>query len=327
MILLSMLLVIGLSLVAEEKQNTAQSNSKTTWQEIVELLNNNREHEAFQLALKHQDENNPQLWCYLGICYKRGVKDVKPDMAKALHFLQKAENTMPFAKFQIGLMYALGNGVERDIDKAWELTSEAVNHGYRLSERENNLLLDKLATPLTEYSDAQLKLHFPGPEFKLSWKQCYVPKQALGYSLRYKLSNGKLDLYVYNKNIKDIPDGVSTLVQNELKEVEMLVQNMQKKGLYQNVRKPSETNLGQLKTTGIHYVWNSFAYDYGELKYQQSITLVFGAFGQFFKLRYTGKDAPPTENAENAKNDNQSLPKEITNFLNKLDAEIAKAKK
>ena len=234
---------------------------------------------------------------------------------------------MPFAKFQIGLMYALGDGVERDIDKAWELTSEAVERGYRLSDRENNLLLDKLAAPLTEYSDPRMKLHFPGPEFNLTWKQYYVPKQTLGYSLRYKLSNGKLDLYVYNKNLKDIPDGVSTLVQNELKEAEMLVQIMQRKGVYQNVRKRSETKLGQMKATGIHYVWNSFAYDHGESKYQQSITLVFGAFGQFFKLRYSGNDAPPAENAENTKNENQSLPKEITNFLNRLDAEIAKAKK
>lgn len=322
-----MIIVNRSSLLAEEKQNTMQSNAKNTWQEIVKLLNNKREDDAFQLALEHQDENDPKLWCYLGLCYMHDGKHYNADIPKALQYFHQAEKYIPFAKYQIGLIYAFGDGIGRDQDVAWKWLSEAVDCGYQLSENDKKNLLELLFTPLTEYSDSQLKLRFPGQEFNLKFLQRYIPKQTLGYSLRYDLIVGKLDLYVYNKNNKPIPDGVSSLTQDELKEAENTVLYLQKIGSYQNVRNQSEINLGQLKTSGLHYAWYSFVYDQGEVTNWQSITLIFGAFRQFFKLRYSGKAFFSSENDENTKKKIQLLPKEIINFLNQLDSEIAKTMK
>ena len=61
----------------EPAMDQAASKAKNTWSEIQELLKEEKDSEAFQLALKHKDENDIDILCFLGFCYADGIGCVR----------------------------------------------------------------------------------------------------------------------------------------------------------------------------------------------------------------------------------------------------------
>lgn len=315
----------------ENAVGQAAPQMKTTWGEIQELVQKEKNSEAFQLALEHKDENDMDILCFLGFCYADGI-GCEIDDAQAVTYFRRVEDSRPIAKYLLGVFYALGRGLDRDVEMAWTLISEAMERGYKISENTQWELMNLLITNQTEFTDPNLDFHFPGEKFHLQFIQRYLPKRRLGYSLRYGgEGDEKLDLYVYNRTQNPISNGISEAVEKELQDAVASVSEMERRGIYQNVRALSQIHRGKLKASGIQYLWFSFYYDMGENKGMQSVTLAFGALGQVFKIRYTGNpsngDIPGAgENAKpNLKREKEAVsPKIVGNILQGLDTELAR---
>ena len=325
-----MFLVLGASLAVAGESVPAQAKAKSTWDLVSELLEENRESDAFQLALKHKDEDDPRLICFLGSCYVKG-KVVKQNTAEALRYFRRSENEVPLAKYYVGLFYALGENLQRDLDKGWSLMSEAIERGVRLTNKEEERLIQLLTNELSEYYDPELKLRFPGGDSGLKSISRYLPKSLLGYSLRYAYASGnaKLDLYVYNPTSTPVPDGVSDATQKEIENAAMAVKYFEKMGRYKNIREAKSRGNGKLKESGLEYSWQSFCYDPGEQKDLWSVILTFGARGKIIKLRYTSPIKTLLQGDEadiNKLLDQEAfLPPMVTLILDRLDVELSKA--
>ena len=292
-----------------------QSGRAEAWSGIVSLVKNEQLEAAYQLALRHKDDGDPRIWAFLGDCLSYG-RGVKPDHGQALEYYRKASERIPYAKYRIGLFYAVGMAVPCDKDKAVELMDEALAAGYRPTPRLVQQTHVLLRTRLSEYADPKLKLRFPSrsPKFELSWSQRYLNHKVLGYSLRYGGSGEWLDLYVYDRGWGVIPNGISELSARDLRDAEEAVLAGVKNGTYKNFRDRIENLRGALPLSKLEYSWFSFTYDPAGVKDLRSVIVVFGARGKFFKIRYSGKvedGEPPTR-----------LPAMVVDFLNRLDAAL-----
>ncbi len=85
---------------------------------------------AFELFKEAAKSGNKAAYGNLGVFYQLGLNNVKPDYKKALqYFTLAANNGYPVFWSYIGIMYQKGQGVEKDINKAfkYELMSANAN--------------------------------------------------------------------------------------------------------------------------------------------------------------------------------------------------------
>ena len=295
-----------------------QSGKTDVWSGIVSLVRDKQPEAAYQLALRHKDDGDPRIWAFLGDCLSYG-RGVKSDHKQAFEYYRKASSRIPYAKYRMGLFYAVGMAVPCDKDRAVELMDEAIAAGYRPNARLVQQTHILLRTKLSEYADPRLKLRFPSrsPEFSLIYRQPYLNHKALGYSLRYTGNGAWLDLYVYDRGWGAVPNGISELSARDLRDAEAAVLAGVKNGIYKNLRDRTGNRRGALPLSKLEYAWFSFVYDNQPSSAEglRSVILVFGARGKFFKIRYSGKvenGASPTE-----------LPTMVAEFLKRLDAALA----
>ena len=65
---------------------------------------------------------------YLGAAYHNGANGAPRDVARAVHWYKAAaEQGIPFAQYNLGVMYGEGSGVERDERIAFEWLSKAAS--------------------------------------------------------------------------------------------------------------------------------------------------------------------------------------------------------
>ena len=293
------------------------AGGSATWSEIVSLCKSEQLKAAYQLALLHENDGDPRIWAFLGDCLSYG-RGAEKDHRRAFEYYRKASVRIPYAKYRMGLFYAVGTAVPCDKDKAVELMDEAIAAGYRPSARLVRQTHMLLSDKLSEYSDPTLKLRFPSrtPSFSLVYRQRYLNHKALGYSLRYSGHDKWLDLYIYDRGWGVVPDGVSALSAKDLRDAEEAVLTYAKNGVYKNVRDRSAVQRGVLPLSKLEYSWFSFVYDNKphDAENLRSVILIFGARGKIFKIRYSGvpeKEVPPTR-----------LPTTVADFLTQLDAAL-----
>ncbi|MFH1033651.1 MAG: hypothetical protein V1806_04020 [Pseudomonadota bacterium] len=128
---------------------------------------------------------------------------------------------------------------------------------------------------------------------------------GLGYSVRYIGPDiMKADIYVYNKNLSQLPDGiVSQEVKNEMREVAQGLYLFQKRGIYKDVLKIRE-DIYPAPSKGkiVRYLWSIFSYSqnpgervsyYGTRKSETFLTV---HRGNFIKIRLTCKAQSQEDN-------------------------------
>lgn len=296
--------------------NTARSTTSDVVDEIFSLVKNRQPEAAYRLALQHENDGDARILALLGDFLSDGI-GVKADRDRAFEYYRKAADRNPYAKFRMGIFYALGIAVPCDKDKACDLIAEAKQAGVKLDFKQERKVHSLLSTELSDYTDPELKLRFPSssPKFRLSHLQRYLNRRVLGYSLKYESNDEWLDLYIYDRGYDRVPDGVSELSAKELRDAEASVRYCIKEGMYRNFRDRTGNRDGVLPETGLKYTWFSFCYDIEKAAGLRSATLIFGARGKFFKIRYSGKvekGVPP-----------EQLPTMLADFLKHLDAALA----
>lgn len=313
---LVMVLAFGAVTPVLGAQNSGEASVKAdAWSEMVSLFKSKKLEEAYQLALRHESDSDPRVWTFLGDCFSFGY-GVKPDHRRSFEYYRKAAERVPYAKYRMGLFYAVGMVVPCDKNKAVELMDEAIAAGYRPSARLVQQTHVLLRTELSEYADPALKVKFPShsPKFELKWLQRYLNHKVWGCSLRYGGENAWLDLFIYDHGWGVVPNGISTVSDKALAEAEQEVMQLVKNGAYKNFRDRTETQRGVLPQSKLEYSWFSFVYDPRRQEGLRSVILIFGARGNFFKIRYSGaveKDVSPTQ-----------LPTMLEDFLKQLDAAL-----
>lgn len=293
-----------------------QSGKADAWSEIASLVKNKQPEAAYRLALKHENDGDARIWAFLGDCLSYG-RGTDQDHRRAFEYYRKASERIPYAKYRMGLFYAVGVAVPCDKDRAVELMDEALAAGYRPGDRLIRQTHILLRTNLSEYVDPLLRLRFPSqsPKFSLTYRQLYLNHKALGYSLRYGGSGEWLDLFIYDRGWGVIPNGISELSSKDLRDAEEAVSAYAKRGVYKNIRDRIGTRRDVLPLSKLEYSWFSFVYDPVEAKGLRSVIIVFGARGKFFKIRYSGvpEKGVPSE----------QLPTMVADFLKRLDAALA----
>lgn len=313
---LVMVLAFGAAAPVFGEQTPGEASAKAdVWREIVSLFKGKKLEAACQLALRHENDGDPRIWTFLGDCFRFGY-GVKPEHRRSFEYYRKAAERVPYAKYRMGLFYAVGVAVPCDKDKAVELMDAAIAEGYRPSARLVQQTHALLRTELSEYADPALKVNFPSrsPKFELKWHQRYLNPKVLGYSLRYGGEKAWLDLYVYDRGWGIIPNGISELSAKDLRDAEEAVMYGVKHGTYKNFRDRTATLKGVLPLSKLEYSWFSFVYDPEPQKDLRSVILIFGARGKFFKIRYSGaveKDVPP-----------ERLPTMVADILTHLDSTL-----
>jgi hypothetical protein len=109
---------------------------------------------------------------------------------------------------------------------------------------------------------------------------------GLGYSVAYANRMSKVSIYVYDRELKDIPDGKEgKLVEQELKTAADDLKHAEKKGVYTNV-KPMEGDLKLPKTVLDKFAAAGYTYDItgGGCK---GYVLAAGYRGKIIKFRTT----------------------------------------
>ena len=313
---LAAVLTFGTVQTVRGEQAAEQSGKADAWSEIVSLFKSGQSEAAYRLALRHENDGDIRIVCVIGDCLCDGI-GTKADTKRAFEYYRKAAERIPYAKFRMGILYAAGEGVPCDKDKALELMDEALAAGFRPNEALAVKAIELLRTGLSEYTDPALKVKFPSrsPKFELKWHQRYLNPKVWGYSLRYRGENAWLDLYIYDHGWGVVPDGVSQLSDKAIADAEDEVRQAVRSGTYKNFRDRTETRKGVLPLSKLEYSWFSFVYDHRANKGLRSVILIFGARGKFFKIRYSGmveKDVPPDQ-----------LPTMVAELLQQLDAALA----
>jgi len=145
------------------------------------------------------------------------------------------------------------------------------------------------------YLDKQLGLRFPARmgEFKFQSRITYE-EPRLGYVVRYHDDSlFKVDIYVYDNNIKDIGSGIdSKKVRDEFVSALSNFSHMQKLGKYKDVKvvEKGQKNLGKTKCLWAQYEYKQVIGD-GTLftGSRLSDTYLVGKSGLFLKVRMTWK--------------------------------------
>lgn len=87
--------------------------------------------EDFQITEYQAMKGNSAAMFQIGLFYYYGLRGVKRDHARALHwFMKAAEKRDPGAMELLGEMYAKGAGVEKNYTMAFKWLTRASNHKY-----------------------------------------------------------------------------------------------------------------------------------------------------------------------------------------------------
>ncbi|HCE45007.1 MAG TPA: hypothetical protein DET40_15815 [Lentisphaeria bacterium] len=138
---------------------------------------------------------------------------------------------------------------------------------------------------------AEKKANYPQMigQYEFSGEKKYEPA-ALGKSVRYQSADTKIDIYYYNKGIKNIADGVGDRVKTELAEVKNVIRELEKRGDYRNVKFEGD---GESEIAGTKFITNKCFFeqtartgtDY--LGRRTSFSFITGKKGGFLKIRAT----------------------------------------
>lgn len=142
------------------------------------------------------------------------------------------------------------------------------------------------------------------------------------YSIRYdsEESRAHLDVYVYTRDGKPMPDGLNEKVDAELRMVYDAIEQLAEDGRYSKVKKLGMVVEGRLRRAGLTYIWSSSTMKFPKhAKLHLSIASVFAWRNRFIKLRYSepilkGKIEPC-----------ESLPSQFLKIADVLDDLIVKA--
>jgi protein tyrosine phosphatase (PTP) superfamily phosphohydrolase (DUF442 family) len=113
---------------------------------------------------------------------------------------------------------------------------------------------------------------------------------ALGKSARYQSSDTKIDIFYYNKGIKNIPDGIGDRVKTEMLEVRTVIRELEKRGDYRNVKfeKDREIEIGGVKfLTNKCFLEQDQKNGQGYLGTRTSYSFIAGKNSNFLKIRAT----------------------------------------
>ena len=148
------------------------------------------------------------------------------------------------------------------------------------------------------------------------------------YSIRYNsdestdLQTGgrHLDLYVYTRDDKPMPDGMNEKVVEQLKEASEMLELASKQGYYGKFKRLGMIVEGQLRKKGLKYMWFSNTMKFQDRgKSHMSITLMFAWRNRFIKFRYSepilGSKIEPCE----------TLPDNFLKIVDVVDDLIVKA--
>ena len=97
-----------------------------------------------------------------------------------------------------------------------------------------------LAEERAGYSDDKLGIEFPGSVGDCKFvKMEKYDKSSLGYCVRYVCEPWlNADVFVYDKGVRDIPDGCTQKIfEDEIAEINAVINIMEERGLYKNVKK------------------------------------------------------------------------------------------
>ena len=91
------------------------------------------------------------------------------------------------------------------------------------------------------------KIDFPDIDGFTRGKVQTYNQPGLGYSFSYTTPRIVVTLYVYNRDLKEIPDGVkSKVVKDEMKQVGLDLQEAKKQGLYKSIKEVGEEEVVSL---------------------------------------------------------------------------------
>ncbi len=119
----------------------------------------------------------------------------------------------------------------------------------------------------------------------------------MGYSLRYgNDENIKVDIYIYNKGLEDIPEGISAeVIVREYLEALMGIRLMEQVGAYAEVKELGR-KIRRYGSRPTPFLWAR--YEYRQLPVQGAVhegqrisdTFVTGVRGMFLKVRMTSHE-------------------------------------
>ena len=147
------------------------------------------------------------------------------------------------------------------------------------------------------YVDPVLHVQFPTAigNLRMATRTTYQTGDY-DYGIRYnsdesadlEFGGRHLDLYVYTRDGKLMPDGMNEKVVEQLKEAEEEIELAAKRGYYVKLKRLGMIVEGKLRKTGLKYMWFSNTMKFQERgKSHMSITLMFAWRNRFIKLRYS----------------------------------------
>ncbi|MCC5792327.1 MAG: sel1 repeat family protein [Legionellaceae bacterium] len=104
-----------------------------------------KQRQALQIAEEEAKVGNPQAPLLLGLLYDRGI-GVAADPVKALYWYQQADNT-PVKSFILGTYYSLGEGLNKDIDRARKQLTQAADAGFSYADLNLAILNQQAGQP------------------------------------------------------------------------------------------------------------------------------------------------------------------------------------
>ena len=158
------------------------------------------------------------------------------------------------------------------------------------------------------YFDKNLGLNFPAKLGSLEFiGQHTYESPSLGYSIRYQDNSlFKIDIYVYDKNLKNIGSGInSKVVKDEFLSTLNLFPTMEKMGHYKEIKVISK---GEKKIDGVSFLWAQYKYKHTQTDQaiytgqRVSDTYIISMNNFFIKVRLTLKKED-TEKKKSIKDD------------------------
>ena len=96
--------------------------------EVIKSQDDNEKLNYFNALLAKAEDNDPIAQNLVGVVFENGYLNQKMDIKKAVHWYEKAiKNNNGVAENNMGSLYAHGNGVKQDYEKAYTYFTKAMN--------------------------------------------------------------------------------------------------------------------------------------------------------------------------------------------------------
>jgi len=99
--------------------------------------------EALKWFKKASDQGYMPGKFNIGLAYYNG-NGIDKDYIKAIEYYEQVEQYIPEARYNLGLMYADGIGVDIDYEKAYKLLESAYNDGFKNAKKSMDIVKSKL---------------------------------------------------------------------------------------------------------------------------------------------------------------------------------------